>query len=77
LGADLVIAPYANAMALMVSPESACENLKRLTEEGFEGRYGYYEAIDYTVPRLPRGQSFSIIRSFMVHHQGKSLLSLA
>ncbi len=77
LGADLVVAPYATVMALMVSPEPACENLKRLTDDGFEGRFGYYEAIDYTVSRLPRGQSLSIIRSFMVHHQGMSLLSLA
>ena len=77
LGADLVIAPYASAMALMVSPEAACENLEQLTKDGFEGRYGFYEAIDYTTSRLPRGQSFSVIKSFMVHHQGMSLLSLA
>lgn len=77
LGADLVIAPYASVMALMVSPEAACENLEQLTEEGYEGRYGFYEAIDYTTSRLPRGQSFTVIKSFMVHHQGMSLLSLA
>jgi hypothetical protein len=77
LGADLVIAPYATVMALMVSPGAACDNLERLTEEGFEGKYGYYEAIDYTAARVPRGQTFSIIRSFMVHHQGMSFLSLA
>ena len=77
LGADLVVAPYATVMALMVSPEPACENLKRLTEDGFEGRFGYYEAIDYTPARVPRGQTCSVIRSFMVHHQGMSFLSLA
>jgi len=77
LGADLVIAPYATVMALMISPEAACENLARLTEEGFEGRFGYYEAIDYTAARVPRGQQFSIVRSYMVHHQGMSFLSLA
>ena len=77
LGADLVIAPYASAMALMVSPEAACENLEQLAEEGFAGRYGFYEAIDYTASRLPRGQTATIIKSFMVHHQGMSFLSLA
>ena len=77
LGEDLVIAPYASVMALMVAPEAACENLQQMSAEGFEGRFGFFEAIDYTPSRLPRGQSNVIIRSFMVHHQGMSLLSLA
>ncbi|HZE86501.1 MAG TPA: glucoamylase family protein, partial [Puia sp.] len=77
LGEDLVIAPYASVMALTVAPEEACENLQRMAAEGFEGKYGFFEAIDYTPSRLPRGQSATIIRSFMVHHQGMSLLSLA
>ncbi len=77
LGTDLVIAPYASAMALMVSPEAACENLEELAEDGFAGRYGFYEAIDYTSSRLPRGQSYAVIKSFMVHHQGMTFLSLA
>jgi cyclic beta-1,2-glucan synthetase len=74
---DLVIAPYASALALMVAPEEACLNLQRLAAEGFEGKYGFYEAIDYTPSRLPRGQSSAVVRSFMAHHQGMSFLSLA
>ena len=77
LAEDLVIAPYASALALMVAPEEACMNLERLAAEGFETRYGFYEAIDYTPSRLPRGQSSAVVRSFMAHHQGMSLLSLA
>jgi len=77
LGADLVIAPYASVMALMVSPEAACENLEQLAEDGFEGRYGFYEAIDYTASRLPRGQTYAVVKSYMVHHQGMGFLSLA
>ena len=77
LADDLVIAPYASALALMVAPEKACLNLERLAAEGFETRYGFYEAIDYTPSRLPRGQSSAVVRSFMAHHQGMSLLSLA
>ncbi len=57
LAEDLVIAPYASALALMVAPEAACRNLQRLAASGFEGRYGFYEAIDYTPSRLPRGQT--------------------
>ncbi len=74
---DSVIAPYASALALMVAPQKACENLELLYEKGFEGRHGFYEAIDYTPSRVPRGQTCAIVYSFMAHHQGMSLLSLA
>jgi cellobiose phosphorylase len=77
LAEDLVIAPYASAMALMVAPEEACRNLEQLAAEGVEGKYGFYEAIDYTPSRLPRGQSTAVVRSFMSHHQGMTFLSLA
>src|SRR6185312_2735795 len=74
---DLVIAPYATVMALMVMPTDATDNLQLLASKGFEGNYGFYEAIDYSAARLPRGQEYALIQSFMVHHQGMSLLSLA
>ena len=77
LGDDLVIAPYASALALMVSPEQACLNLQRLEVEGLVGEFGFYEAVDYTALRLPHGQSRVVIRSFMAHHQGMIFLSLA
>ena len=73
---DLVIAPYASMMALMVAPEAACQNLQRLTEEGFGGRFGLHEAIDYTAGRVPPGQEYAVVRSFMAHHQGMGLLAL-
>jgi cyclic beta-1,2-glucan synthetase len=77
LAGEMVVAPYASALALMVAPEEACFNLEELTAKGFEGRYGFYEAIDYTPTHLPHGQSSAVVRSFMAHHQGMSLLSLA
>jgi cellobiose phosphorylase len=77
LAEDLVVAPYASVLALMVAPEEACENLRQLVAEGCEGRYGFFEAIDYTPSRLPRGQTSALVQSFMAHHQGMSLLSLA
>jgi cyclic beta-1,2-glucan synthetase len=77
LAEDLVIAPYATALALMVDPEAACRNLERLAGEGCEGAYGLYEAVDYTPSRLPRGATSAIVRQFMAHHEGMSLLSLA
>ena len=77
LAEDLVVAPYASALALMVAPEQACVNLQRLAAEGLAGKFGLYEAVDYTAARLPRGQTSAVIRSFMAHHQGMIFLSLA
>ncbi len=77
LGDDLVIAPYASALALTVTPQEACRNLQSLADQGFRGNYGFYEAIDYTPSRVPRGKIRAIVRSFMAHHQGMSLLSFA
>ena len=77
LADDLVIAPYATMLGLMVDPGAACENLNRMAALGFMGKYGFYEAIDYTASRLPRGQDFAVIRSFMAHHQGMGFLALS
>jgi cyclic beta-1,2-glucan synthetase len=77
LAEDLVIAPYASVLAMMVAPEDACLNLQRLAADGAEGKYGFYEAIDHTPSRLPRGQASALVRSFMAHHEGMSFLSLA
>jgi len=74
---DLVIAPYATALALTLKPKAACENMQRMTAAGYEGRYGLYEAIDYTPSRLSQEHSPALIRSFMAHHQGMSFISLA
>ena len=77
LADDLVIAPYATMLGLMVQPEQACVNLQKMAGLGYMGRYGFFEAIDYTASRLPRGQTAAVIRSFMVHHQGMGLLALS
>jgi hypothetical protein len=76
LAEDLVIAPYATALALMVKPEAACRNLERLAAQVPPGDYGFCEAIDYTPARLPSDDRSVVIQQFMAHHQGMSLLSL-
>ena len=77
LSDDLVVAPYASALALMIAPDEACQNLQQLAADGMVGPYGFYEAIDYTSSRLPHGQSSVVVKSFMAHHQGMSLLAMA
>ncbi len=75
LGDDLVIAPYASALALTVMPHESCHNLQTLVANGLLGAYGFYEAVDYTPARVPRGKISVIVRTFMAHHQGMSLLA--
>jgi cyclic beta-1,2-glucan synthetase len=77
LAGDLVVAPYASALALTVEPEAACANLQRLAGAGGGGEFGFYEAIDYTPSRVPSGQSSAVVRSFMAHHEGMTLLALS
>ncbi|HEY3396098.1 MAG TPA: glucoamylase family protein [Armatimonadota bacterium] len=76
LSSDKVVAPYATMLALAVDPAAAMKNLRTLQARGLEGRYGLYEAVDYTPERVPADQSFEIVRSFMAHHQGMSLVAM-
>lgn len=73
---ELVISPYSTVMALQVDAQGSISNIERLIEEGLEGRYGFYEAIDYTKDRIPKGKKNSIVKCFMVHHEGMSLMAL-
>ena len=77
LAADLVVTPHATALALLVAPHEAIPNLRALKTLGLLGRFGFFEALDYTPERLRRGEKFAVVRSFMAHHQGMSLLALA
>ncbi|MFC4810410.1 GH36-type glycosyl hydrolase domain-containing protein [Paenibacillus sp. GCM10023250] len=74
---DLVVSPYATIMALPYALREGLDSLDRMESLGARGRYGYYEAIDFTAGRMPQGESHKVIRSFMAHHQGMSLLTLA
>lgn len=77
LGENRVLAPYATALAAMVNPTAATANLRRLTAAGARGRYGYVEALDYTPGRVAVGQSVAIVRAFMAHHQGMTIVAIA
>lgn len=76
LADDLVMAPYASAMALMVAPLESIRNLALLAAKGIIGRYGLYEAVDHTPSRVPAGERFVIVRSWMAHHSGMSLMAI-
>ena len=77
LGEDAVVAPYATALAAMVDAKAAAQNFSRLAAAGGRGRYGFYEALDYTPTRLPEGEEVAIVRAYMAHHQGMTLIAIA
>lgn len=73
---DVVVSPYSTMLALPVAPYEAYQNIEALLAEGMGGQYGLYEAIDYTLERLPRRKRSMIVKSYMSHHQGMSMLAL-
>src|SRR5215469_1913936 len=73
----VIISPYSTFLALSVDYEAALSNLRRMDSLGWFGEYGFYEAADYTHPRKRfRGPRYEVVRQWMVHHQGMSLLAL-
>ena len=77
LSEDLVVAPYATGLATMIDAESAAWNFSRLAGCGARGRYGWYEALDYTPVRIPEEGTVAIVRAYMAHHQGMTLVAIA
>ena len=74
----LVISPYSTVLALSIDPCGSLRNLHDMASQGWLGAYGFYEAADYT-PSLqhPRRHGHELVRCWMAHHQGMSLLSIA
>jgi cyclic beta-1,2-glucan synthetase len=81
---DLVVTPYASLLGLSMQPQAVLKNMARLEELNMLGRFGFYEAIDYTKTRLPEkhyddvpaGRAHAIVQSYMAHHQGMILMAV-
>ena len=74
---ERVISPYSTLLALPLAPRAAMENLGQLTSLGMLGLYGMYEAVDYTESRVPEGRKYAMVKSYMAHHQGMGICSIA
>ncbi len=75
MDAEMVVSPYSSFLALSVHPMAALKNLRKLRSIGLWGRFGFYEAIDFTPGRsAPEG---SVVECFMVHHLGMSMMAIA
>ena len=77
LSENIVIAPYATALASMIDAEAAVRNFLRLSAAGGGGEYGWYEALDYTPARIPEDENVAIVRAYMAHHQGMTLVAIS
>ncbi len=78
--AEYVVAPYASVMAAMFAPHEAVSNLRRLERLQSRGngefKFGFMDAIDFTASRQPHKEPFSVVKNYMAHHQGMSLVAL-
>ncbi|MCF8499998.1 MAG: glycosyl transferase [Rhodospirillum sp.] len=77
LAGDVVVAPYATGLASMVDPNGANRNFDRLAAMGGLGRYGFFDALDFTRSRIPDGETVAIVRAHMAHHQGMTIVAIA
>jgi cyclic beta-1,2-glucan synthetase len=77
LGDEAVVAPYATGLAAMIDPKAAIRNFERLQKQGGRGRFGWYEALDFSPSRVPEGLSVVPVRAFMAHHQAMILVAIA
>jgi len=77
LSENKVVAPYATGLAAMIDGEAALANYSALANLGARGPYGFYEAVDFTPSRLPEGATQVLVRAYMAHHQGMSIVAIA
>ena len=76
LADEMVISPYGSILAVTEQPEAVINNLKELEQLGATGKYGFFEAIDFTPSRLNKNKKFEIVKTYMAHHQALILLSI-
>ena len=73
---DMVVATYASMMALTEEPKEVIENIRKLEKQNMYSKYGFYESIDYTPIRMPKGSKYEVVKTYMAHHQALILLSI-
>ncbi|HVB87438.1 MAG TPA: glucoamylase family protein [Candidatus Dormibacteraeota bacterium] len=74
---DVVIAPYATFLAMMLDPVAAVRNVVKMKQLGWLGEYGFYDAVDFTARRIVAGKQHEVVRTWMAHHQGMTLVAIS
>ncbi len=76
LSDEMVVSSYGSILMITDEPKDVIKNLKELEKCGMYQKYGFYESIDYTPTRLKKAQEYSVVKTYMAHHQGLILLSI-
>ncbi|MCI8655682.1 MAG: hypothetical protein HFJ48_07490 [Clostridia bacterium] len=76
LADEMVVSSYGSILAINYEPKEVIKNLKELESQGMLNKYGFYESIDYTPERLGKGETSSVVKTYMAHHQALILLSI-
>ncbi len=77
LADNRVVAPYATGLAAMVDPLGCAAQLWASRRARGTGRFGFYDALDFTRSRVPEGAEVAIVRNYMAHHQGMTIVAIA
>ena len=73
MNSELVVSPYSCFLALCCGVKDVVSNLKRFELLGMDGKYGFWEAMDFTGSRT-NGNNGEIVSCVMAHHLGMALL---
>jgi cyclic beta-1,2-glucan synthetase len=74
---ELVVAPYATALAAQIAPQRALRNFAVLQALGARTALGFMEALDFTPARRSGTDAFTPVATYMAHHQGMTIVALA
>jgi cyclic beta-1,2-glucan synthetase len=74
---QLVVAPYATALAAPMDPAAACRNFVALEALGARGAYGFIEALDFSPGQRSGSTAATPVCTFMAHHHGMTIAALA
>ncbi len=73
---ESVISPYSVFLTLPFDKKSAMKALDSLSALHCEGKYGFYEAVDFSKERTD-GEDYAVVRCYMSHHVGMSITAMA
>ena len=76
LADEMVVSSYGGFLAINDVPKDEIQNLKSLEQQGMYGKFGFYESIDFTPERVEKGKNYSVVKTYMAHHQGLILLAI-
>ncbi len=84
LGDEVVVAPYATALAVVIDPAASISNLRRLEAIGAAGDYGFFDAVDYTHRGPDAGAPGEyeanvrgvVVPTYFAHHAAMTLIAV-